>query len=41
MWMYEASNALDPELEGTEEHVDMAHTWADEECEKHRIVLRF
>ncbi|MBI2601677.1 MAG: hypothetical protein HYW48_01360 [Deltaproteobacteria bacterium] len=41
MWMYEASNALDPEFEGTQEHVDIAQNWADDECQKYGIVLRF
>lgn len=41
MWMTEASNSADPEYEGTQEYVDLVQAWAEEECEKHEIDLRF
>ncbi len=41
MWMTEASNSADPEYEGTQEYVDLVQAWAEEECEKHKIDLRF
>lgn len=41
MYMMEASESVDPEFEGTQEYVDMMQAWAEEEREKHGIILRF